>query len=73
MCQLRTDYLFKALDHLGYLVLFLIGYFFIYDGNVIEKFQQKKTNFAAAVENVIMGCINQVHLNYRGKASTDNV
>ena len=29
--------------------------------------------YKAAVENVIMGYIKQVHLNYRGKASTDNV
>ena len=53
MRQLRTDYLFKALDHLGYIVLFLIGYYFIYEGNVVEKFQQRKTNFAAAVDNVM--------------------
>ena len=29
--------------------------------------------YNAAVENVIMGCIKQVHLKYQGKASTDNV
>ena len=29
--------------------------------------------YYAAVENVIKGCVKQVHLNYQGKASTDNV
>ena len=52
MNHFRVEYLFKALDHFGYLVLLLVGCYFIYEGNIVERFQQRKTNFAEAVENV---------------------
>ena len=42
----------KILDNLGVSVLWLIGFYLIFSGDVIERFSLKRTNFAEYSENV---------------------
>ena len=44
--------LFKIIDYLLHLGLMSLGFYFIYQGNIWERFQQKRTNFAEYDESI---------------------
>ena len=52
MLLLDAKYVFQTLDYVGYIMLMLVGCYFIHEGNVVKRFQQKKTTFAQNVEQM---------------------
>ena len=50
MSRRNGNWLIKTLNALVYISLFSLGCFFIYQGNVVQRFQEKKTNNAEHTE-----------------------
>ena len=48
----KIKYLFKALDGLLLVLLTGLGLYFIYKGDVLNRFQLKRTNFAEYTEDI---------------------
>ena len=48
----KTYLIFQAIDRLVSLALMILGIYFIYKGDVINRFQLKRTNFAEFTEEI---------------------
>ena len=52
MFHLKKEHVLKLLDKLFYVFLLGLGIYFIYEGDVIPRFQGKRTNFAVYLEDM---------------------
>ena len=53
MVLLKLDYFFRAIDVIVYLTMHGLAFYLIYQGEVFQKFQEKKTNFAVYTEKIV--------------------
>ena len=53
MAEFYLQYAVKLSNTLVYVCLLSVGIYFIYQGNVVQRFYQKKTNFAEYTEAII--------------------
>ena len=53
MFNVTRKYSLKVIHNSVYVVLLLIGCYFIYNGHVVDRFQQRRTNFAEYHEHII--------------------
>ena len=52
MLKEKIKQFFKAIDGLIFLLLTGLGFYFIYKGDVLNRFQLKRTNFAEYTEDI---------------------
>ena len=53
MHQFQKRYLFQVVEVVSYIFLMCLGGFFIYEADIINRFQLKRTNFAEYYEPII--------------------
>ena len=47
--MLQKELIIKALNKVVYIILLCVGIYFIYEGDIVQKFRLKRTNFAVAL------------------------
>ena len=52
MLQITPKHVIQLIEKLVYIALICVGCFFIYQGDVLQRFQLKRTNFAEYEENL---------------------
>ena len=50
--KIPTKSLFQVIHRLGYISLLMLGYYFIDRGDILQKYNSRRTNFAEYYENV---------------------
>ena len=50
---LAQNHVLLVLEKLGYIAFMALGFYFVYQGSVMEKYQKKRTNFAEHSEPVV--------------------
>ena len=52
MVKLKLNQTIQIVGHFMYMAFLCLGIYFIYEGNVVQRFQMKRTNFAESNERV---------------------
>ena len=52
MVKLKLNQTIQIVGHFMYMAFLCLGIYFIYEGNVVQRFQMKRTNFAESNERL---------------------
>ena len=52
MLESKFNYMLLSLDYIVYTTMLGIGFYFIHEGNVIQRYLQRRTNFAVYEEPI---------------------